>query len=357
MREITNREKELMKRLLSQEKELIEELKAAYTTALNDIKGRIKLLQTDEMTQSKIYQLNYQKALEKQLSGAVDVLNGDNVQIISEYLVKAYEDGYLGSMYIMQGQDIPLLFGIDEKKLMSSVNKKIEDMTFANRINTNMSDFKKTVKAEISRGIANSSTYGQIAKQIQLKINENFNRSYRIAQTELGRVSSEAKYDNMVSAVNNGARVIKQWLATLDEKTRPDHAALDGQTREIDEDFTIGKYSAPHPHAFNAPEMDINCRCILLEQPTWDDLNSPRARRDNISGNIIYAKDYEDWKNKYYSDEALEYIRYTDKMNKKYKSGFKETLEKMTDQEYHQLLKLETKIPNGGWEIQNEVKL
>lgn len=281
------------------------------------------------------------------------MLNGENVQVITEHLVKAYEDGYLSSMYIMQGYDIPLLFPIDEKKVMASVNKPIEEMTFSKRINTNMNEFKKTVKAEISRGIANNSTYGEIAKQLELRIKENFNRSYRIAQTEMGRVSSEAKFDNMLKAKENGAEVYKEWCATLDLKTRPAHQILDGQKREVEEPFTYQGHEAMHPHGFNVAGLDINCRCIALELPKWADTGSERTRRDNISGNIIKAKNYEEWKKKYYSDEAFTYIKYTEKMQEKYKANFRDTLEKMTDKEYEHLSKLANKISKDGWKKQN----
>lgn len=299
--ELNKKEKELLKLQLLNEKNLIKDLKKAYSQALNDIQNKLKVLMTQEEIQSKIYRKQYLKALETQLSGIIDVLEGNNVQLITERLIEAYEDGFLGSLYIMHDYGIPLLFGIDEKKVMASVLKPIEEMTFAQRIGQNMKEFKKTIKAEISRGIANNSTYGETAKQIQLRINENFNRSYRIANTEMGRVSSESQYDSLLEAQGQGCEIIKQWCATLDEKTRPDHAALDGQIRNIDEYFTIGKYKALHPHGFNAPEMDISCRCTMLEKPTWalDQSELDKLKERAAYYNLDKTKGFEDFKAKY----------------------------------------------------------
>lgn len=298
---VTKRQKELLKLQLLKEKNLIKDLKKAYSQALEDIQNKLKVLMAQEEIQSKIYRKQYLKALETQLSGIIDVLDGNNVQLITERLIEAYEDGYLGSLYIMHDYGIPLLFGIDEKKVMRSVFKPIENMTFAQRIGQNMKEFKKTIKAEISRGIANNSTYGETAKQIQLRINESFNRSYRIANTEMGRVSSESQYDSLVKAKEQGCEIIKQWCATLDEKTRPDHAALDGQIRNIDEYFTIGKYKALHPHGFNAPEMDISCRCTMLEKPTWalDESELDRLKERSAYYKLDKTNEYEDFKAKY----------------------------------------------------------
>ena len=341
---MNKKQKEILKLQLSQEKELIKDLKKTYNKALNDIKERIKALQAQEQTQSKIYQLRYQQALEKQISGIIDVLEGENIQLIAERLTEAYETGFLGSLYIMHGYEIPLLFGVDEKRIMTSVLKPIENMTFAKRLNINMNEFKKTIKAEISRGIATNASYGAIAKQIELRIKENFNRSYRIAQTEMGRVSSEAKFDSMLKAKENGAKVYKQWCATLDLKTRPAHQKLDGQKREIDEPFTYQGHKAMHPHGFNVAGLDINCRCTLLEVPEWIDTNSPQNRRDGITGQVIQANTYEEWINKYYSKESVEYIKYVEKMRGKYKANFKDTLAKMSDKEYEKLTLLGKKI-------------
>ena len=286
---------------LQKEKSLIKDLKKAYSQARTDIQLRIKELMTQEQTQSKIYRLNYQKALEAQINGILDVLNGNNTQTIIDYLIQTYEDGYIGTMYILNGYNIPLIFPIDQREMFNIINKKIEDMTFAKRLNTNMTEFKKIIKAEISRGIANNSTYGETAKQIQLRINESFNRSYRIANTEMGRVSSESQYDSLVKAKEQGCEIIKQWCSTLDEKTRPDHAALDGQIRNIDEYFTIGKYKALHPHGFNAPEMDISCRCTMLEKPTWalDQSELDRLKERAAYYKLDKTNEYEDFKAKY----------------------------------------------------------
>lgn len=345
---MNKKQKEILKLQLSQEKDLIEELKVAYKTALNDIQGKLKVLMTQKEIQSKIYRKQYLKALEKQLSGIIEVLEGENVQIITERLMEAYENGYLGSLYIMNGYGVPLLFGIDEKSVLTSVFKSIENMTFAERMNVNMNDFKKTIKAEITRGIANNSSYGEVAKQIKLRIKESFNRSYRIAQTEMSRVSSEAKFDSMTRAKEDGAEVYKEWCATLDLKTRPAHQKLDGQKREIDEPFTYQGHKAMHPHGFNVAGLDINCRCTLLEVPKWIDTSSPQNRRDGITGQVIQANTYEEWINKYYSKESVEYIKYVEKMRGEYKANFKDTLAKMTDEEYEKLSALGNKIKKRG---------
>ena len=57
--------------------------------------------------------------------------------------------------------------------------------------------------------------------------------------------------------------VRKTFFAILDNKTRPTHAAADGQQVGINDDFIIGGYRAKYPRDENLPaEESINCRCI-----------------------------------------------------------------------------------------------
>ncbi len=42
-----------------------------------------------------IYQLEYQKALKAQVESILNRLHNDNFQMVSEYLVRSYEDGYV----------------------------------------------------------------------------------------------------------------------------------------------------------------------------------------------------------------------------------------------------------------------
>ena len=304
---------EVEKAHLKLEKEAVNELKKSYEQALKDIQERVKYLQSDEALESKIRQLNYQRALETQITGILDVLKTDNIVTINKYLNEAYNNGFVGSLYCMQKENIPLAFGIDEKRVLTSISKKIENMTFADREETNMDDFKKKVKSEITRGIANGSKYSEIVRNLDNVTKEGVNSSYRICRTEMGRVSQEAKYDSMVKAKENGADIVKQWDSTMDGKTREAHAKLDGQVKEIDEPFEIDDMKAMYPMSFGIASMDINCRCVVLERARWaveselkgestftkvirNDDGKTEIKEFNTDSYNAFKKDYFKWK-------------------------------------------------------------
>lgn len=304
-------QKETEKVLLEHEKELFNQLKDSYAQALADVKRMIRELQIDidileknnseneSIIRSKIYRLNYQKALEEQLSATMDVLNSKNVSNIQSFLTKMYEDSFLSINYHLQQFEIPVINPINYKLIVDVINTKTEDMKFSERLYSNMQELKKTVKSEISRGFANGKSYSQIAKQISNKTEADFYKSYRIARTEGSRVSSNAKLQSMIEAKKKGADIVKRWDATLDDRTREEHAELDQQIREVEELFELGDMKALYPCGFGIAHMDINCRCTMLSVPRWD-IQKKNMRIDNIIGETIVCENYFDWKEKYY---------------------------------------------------------
>lgn len=262
-------EKEVEQVLLNNEKDVLKQLQQTYIQALADVKGRLRLLQAREETQSVIYQMNYQKSLEKQINAVLGVLQQDNITNIQDFLNHMYEDGYIGIQYELMQQGVPVITSINQTEVASSLFKKTAKMTFADRLNVNMKDFKQKVKDTITRGIASGSTYRDMANQLSLVTDEELYKSYRIARTEGHRITAEAKLNSMKKAKKQGADVVKQWDATLDGKTRKNHRKLDGEWVEIDDYFEIGGRKVKAPGKFGRAEEDINCRCILLTRPRW----------------------------------------------------------------------------------------
>ena len=82
---MNKRQKEVLQHQFGSEKAVLEQLEKQYQTALNDINRKIRILQSDEMTQSKIYRLEYQKALKKQVEAILEKLHSDEFTTIQEY--------------------------------------------------------------------------------------------------------------------------------------------------------------------------------------------------------------------------------------------------------------------------------
>lgn len=297
---MNKRQKEVLQSGLEDEKAVFKLLEKNYTSALADVKRNIRELQANPLTQSKAYQLEFQKQLEKQISGILDNLQGKNFTSIAEYLNSSYRNSFLGNMYDMQGQGVPLVIPIDERQVLKSVQKTGDDFKLSEKLGGNTNKLKEQIKQELTRGFATELTYAQIARNISDYGEADMRRSMTIARTEGHRVQNEARWDSMTAAKKKGADIVKQWDATFDSSTRPEHAELDGQVVELDEDFKVGSYSAPYPGAFGDPYMDCNCRCAMLQRARWAVKDETTYQKwNNETGGFIECSGFEDFKDKY----------------------------------------------------------
>ena len=107
---MNKKQKEVQQLFLDNEKKVLKKLEANYQDALEEINSKIELLMArqDADMQHVIYQVEYQKALKSQVSTILEQLHNNEFETVSEYLAQAYEDGFIGTMYDLQGQGIPL---------------------------------------------------------------------------------------------------------------------------------------------------------------------------------------------------------------------------------------------------------
>mgnify|MGYP004647205355 FL=1 len=298
-------QKEILQSQLNSEQEALKEIEKTYKAAIDQIDDKIAALmgRTDlENLQSIIYQLEYQKALKKQISGILDTMNAEQFQTLSDYLTKCYEDGFVGTLYDLQGQGIPLIFPIDQNQVTMAVvnNSKISEGLY-NKLGYDVNQLKKTINNQVSRGIATGLSYADIARNISRESGLVMNKTYRIARTEGHRISNAAAYDAQKKAKDAGANVVKQWDAALDKRTRPHHAQLDGQIREINDPFEIDGHKAMYPGQFGVAAEDCNCRCASLQRAKWalDDEELQTLKDRAAYYGLDKTKDFEEFKQKY----------------------------------------------------------
>ena len=276
---------------------------------------------------SKVYQKQYQEALQGQLDGILEKMHGDNYQTIEQYLKDCYEDAYIGTLYELQGQGVPLMMPIDQAAAVKAIqlDTKLSKPLYT-ALGVDIDALKSTIQREITRGVAAGMTWGEIARNIHNQSTAPKSRAKLIARTEGHRIQSAGQYNAQVDAKKRGADVLREWSSVFDGRTRDTHRHLDGQLREVEEPFEIDGKKAMFPGGFGRPEEDCNCRCRSNTRARWaleapqtkmlgntdgmtDKQLAPIAEKLNIpvdelrkySGQIIptKAKDFEDFKRQY----------------------------------------------------------
>ena len=274
---MNKKQKQVQQSLLADEKKIAAELRGIYSSALADIDAKVQALlaRQDANTPTVIHQVQHQLALKKQISGILDQLQGSQFTTIEKYLEDCYANGYTGVMYDVAGQGMPVLVGPDPKQVLQAVtlDSKISTDLYT-ALGEDVSQLKKKISATISRGISSGMSYRQIAMQLSAQSNTGLYNAMRIARTEGHRIQIQSALDAQKAAKDQGCDIVKQWDSTLDGHTRPTHRALDGQIREIDEDFEVtnakgSTLKAAGPGLFGRPAEDIHCRCAVLQRAKW----------------------------------------------------------------------------------------
>lgn len=313
---------EVQKSLLDSEEAALKELEKQYGKALKDINEKVKGFQADidlldqalsqdgldetaramlqSQKRSKIYQQNYQRALQGQVSGILDKMHGDNYGTIDKYLNGCYETGYVGTMYSIAGQGVPLVIPVDQAAAVKAVltDSKVSNGLY-NALGVNVKKLKKAITQEISRGIASSLPYSDIARNISSVSKAPLSRAKAIARTEGHRIQQTSARDAQYAAKKKGADVVKQWDAALDGRTRPSHARVDGEIRELDEKFSNGLMFPGDPSG-GAAEV-VNCRCTANTRARWalddEELQTLKERAEYFG--LDKTKNFEEFKQKY----------------------------------------------------------
>lgn len=296
--------------LLDHEERIIEQLRQNYKTALADIKARVrKMKENPSFKEENIYQVKYQMMLEAQLETILYKLGEKNVKDMSGYLDQVYREAYLGCLYGMHGDGVDLILQIDENKVQMCINKDTKDLKFSQRLYDNVEQLKDTVKKEIARGFSTGRDYAFIARQISMRAGVSLGRACVIARTEGHRVTSESEMDCMTTAKSKGADVLKEWISTLDSVTRETHVELDGQIRELEEEFVIPSSGAKamYPGGFGIAKEDIQCRCCMNQRARWN-LGSEEYRYSRAAGEVVSIRSdiYGKWKRLY--NKAVEIL-------------------------------------------------
>ena len=355
---MNKRQKLIAEQFLDDEEKVINRLDRVYSQSLKDITGKISVLDSsisdlqkalesvtgDEigelaaaflrgkqamtpeearetlqsMLQSKVYQKKYQEALKKQVGDVLDTMHDKEFKIVSDYLTECYENGFIGTLYDLQGQGIPLCFPMDQEAMVRAVqlDSKISKGLYT-RLGEDVNLLKRRITSEVSRGISTGMTFKQVAQQLAAKTKIGYNNAVRIARTEGHRINSQSTMDACYKAKDKGADVLKQWDSTLDSRTRESHMIVDGEIRELDEAFSNGLMFPGDPSG-KAAEV-INCRCRLNQRARWaldeEELEELKKRAEYFG--LDKADSFEDFKQKYIEKSNMmpldETVKITDK--------------------------------------------
>ena len=121
------------------------------------------------------------------------------------------------------------------------------------------------ITSEVTQGILQGESVDKIASRMRNVAAMGSKAARRNARTAVTGAENAGRQAGFERAQDMGIDTEKQWLATMDDRTRHEHRLLDGVHVPVDEDFEVDGYKIEYPGDTSAePEMVYNCRCTMI---------------------------------------------------------------------------------------------
>lgn len=162
---------------------------------------------------------------------------------------------------------------------------------------------KKQITASVTSSILQGKSIKHMADDLQKRITTmSRDSAIRTARTAVTGAQNAGRMDSYAAAEKMGIKLKKEWLATLDARTRHSHAMLDGEQVAQGKKFSNGCRFPGDPQG---PPWEIyNCRCTLIAAVEGVDTSSAQRRAKNaatgqteVISNMTYAE-WAGWKKK-----------------------------------------------------------
>lgn len=156
---------------------------------------------------------------------------------------------------------------------------------------------KKQITKSVTSSILQGKSIKHMADDLQKRITTmSRDSAIRTARTAVTGAQNAGRMDSYAAAEKMGIKLKKEWLATLDARTRHSHAMLDGEQVAQDKKFSNGCRFPGDPQG---PPWEIyNCRCTLIAAVEGVDTSTAQRRARNHStgqAEVISNMSYAEW--------------------------------------------------------------
>ncbi len=159
---------------------------------------------------------------------------------------------------------------------------------------------KKQITASVTSSILQGKSIKHMADDLQKRITTmSRDSAIRTARTAVTGAQNAGRMDSYAAAEKMGIKLRREWVATLDNRTRHAHAMLDGQQADIDKPFKVDGYEIMFPGDTSAPGYLVyNCRCTLIAAVEGVDTSTAQRRARNADTGqteVISDMSYAEW--------------------------------------------------------------
>lgn len=265
-----------------------------YSLAIDAIRSDLAKLyerysENGILTNAEMTKYNRLAALEKQIVADLQPAISGNDALIEKLAEVQYEEAFYRKAWaIDQTAGVSLRWGTFSAEQVRAAVKN--DLRFLARRDLAASTVNR-VRRTIAQGLIRGTSLRGMMGSVRDAMNITGNDALRIVRTEAHRSRELGGVASTEAARAQGVNIVRVWDATLDDRTRSRHAALDGQP-EKDGGWILGGVKASYPgDPALDPSQSINCRCTAIDQV---DGYEPQVRRTQENGIQPYQT-FEQW--------------------------------------------------------------
>lgn len=207
---------------------------------------------------------------------AEDLTNAGMIcqSMLNEYMMEAYAVNFNYGTYLVESESlVNTAFTLYDKSTMERLLREnpqllpmMSDKTKERILREKLELWnKQKLTSALTQGILQGESIPKIAKRFRNVVQMDYNQSVRTARTAMTSAQNGGRLDSFKRADKMGIQLNKQWLATIDGRTRHLHRMLMDVSVPIDEPFKVEGYELMFPaDPSGAPEMVYNCRCTMV---------------------------------------------------------------------------------------------
>jgi len=146
------------------------------------------------------------------------------------------------------------------------------------------------IKSALTAGILAGDSVADMTNRFMGIMQNNRTAAIRNARTSITSAHNAGREHTFETAQEMGIKIKKQWVATLDSRTRDSHQDMDGEMREIGERYSNGLMYPGDPDG--APEEVYNCRCSEIGVIDGTQVTSGRRIARDENGKNVYLNNF-----------------------------------------------------------------
>lgn len=165
------------------------------------------------------------------------------------------------------------------KEYYEQLKKKRESKKLWEKAELNMMKDKAWNKGHfysvVKHGVEQGYSIDRMSDQLQKVFEMDTNAARRWARTTVTGVQNQARIEYALELIAKGYEVEKEWISTIDKRTRDSHRRMNHETQTVMSEFS-NALMFPGDTFTNDPGEYINCRCRL----NINILSTPEGNKD-----------------------------------------------------------------------------